>query len=280
MYGYLVAETGSLAGRALVLWRTGELSTTELRLLQRLEREKLAEVRVWAKAPALPVGAFSRLVPRVVADPASLGEGASGLLLLGDGDWPASGVEAAAARLRQPIVALTRAPRAERLGATGKLLRLYRDLPEDERVRFARARERERFRGTWILIISLLVTVFGISNAMLMSVSERFRDIGTMKCLGATSRFIRQIFLLEASFMGLVGGALGVVLGVIAAVVTYLFLYDSALVAHTLRAQLGALALASGQALLAAVALSVVAALYPARLAAGMVPADALRSNV
>jgi ABC-type antimicrobial peptide transport system permease subunit len=280
MYGYLVAETGSLAGRSLVVWPTGELGPGELRLLQRLEREKLAEVRVWSKAPALPPGALSQLTPRPFTEPGALGEGASGLLLMGDGAWPAAATVAVVSRLRQPIVAVTREPRAAGVDSSAKLVRLHRDLPDDERVRLLRTKERERFRGLWILVISLLVTVFGISNAMLMSVSERFRDIGTMKCLGATSRFIRQIFLLEASFMGLVGGALGVVLGLVAAFVTYLVLYDAALVVRTLRSELAALALASAQALLAAIVLSVVAALYPARLAARMVPADALRSNV
>jgi ABC-type antimicrobial peptide transport system permease subunit len=140
--------------------------------------------------------------------------------------------------------------------------------------------EREHFRALWIIVISLVVTVIGITNAMLMSVTERFRDIGTMKCLGATSRFIRQIFLLEASFMGLVGGAVGVVLGLLVSLATYFLLYDASLVLHTLQAELAAVALAAAEAMLAAVVLSVVAALYPARFAARMVPADALRSNI
>ena len=113
-----------------------------------------------------------------------------------------------------------------------------------------------------------------------MSVTERFRDIGTMKCLGATSSFIRRIFLLEASFMGLVGGAAGVVLGFIVSLGTYFVLYDVSLVMRTVGSSFGSLAIAAGQALLAAVVLSVVAALYPARFASRMVPADALRSNV
>ena len=42
----------------------------------------------------------------------------------------------------------------------------------------------------WIIILSLLVCVVGIVNAQLMAVTERFREIGTMKCLGALDRFI------------------------------------------------------------------------------------------
>lgn len=279
MYGYLAAETGGVAGRSLFVWVTGALSGNERRLLQRIEREKPTELRVLASAP-LPAGALSRLTPRAVAEPIRAAEGAAAILLLGDGAWPSAGLAESAARLRQPLVALSREPRGGGAPREVRAVRLFRELPADERAHLAQAHERERFRAGWILVISLLVTVFGISNAMLMSVSERFRDIGTMKCLGATSRFIRQIFLLEASFMGLVGGALGVLLGLLVALLTYLVLYDAALVAHTVRAELGALALSSLQALLAAVALSVIAALYPARLAARMVPADALRSNV
>ena len=63
----------------------------------------------------------------------------------------------------------------------------------------------------WIIVISLLVTVIGIANSMLMSVTERFRDIGTMRCLGALSGFVRTLFLVEAAFMGVVGGAFGAV---------------------------------------------------------------------
>ena len=147
-------------------------------------------------------------------------------------------------------------------------------------LRAPRTLQREHFRGLWIIAISLLVTVIGITNAMLMSVTERFRDIGTMKCLGATSRFIRRLFLLEAPFMGLVGGTLGVLLGLAFSLASYLLIYDASLVFHTFVAELPAVAFASAQALLASLVLSVVAALYPAQFAARMVPADALRTNI
>jgi ABC-type antimicrobial peptide transport system permease subunit len=279
-YGYLLAETGSLTRRPLAVVVTGELDGAELRLLERLEREQPSELRLWSQAPPLPVGAWKRPT-RLATDAATFAEGALCLLVLGGGPFPELDLAEVAARLRQPVVAVSRAPRDARVSGGGvTLVRLDRELPADERARLERALEREHFRGLWIIVISLLVTVIGISNAMLMSVTERFRDIGTMKCLGATSRFIRQIFLLEASFMGLVGGALGVLLGLTVSLATYFVLYDAALVLGTARAELVALSVAAGQALLASVALSVIAALYPARFAARMVPADALRSNV
>jgi hypothetical protein len=54
----------------------------------------------------------------------------------------------------------------------------------------------------WIIILSLLVCVVGIVNAQLMAVTERFREIGTMKCLGALDRFILRLFILESRLGG------------------------------------------------------------------------------
>jgi ABC-type antimicrobial peptide transport system permease subunit len=59
----------------------------------------------------------------------------------------------------------------------------------------------------------LLVAFVGILNAMLMSVTERFREIGTMKCLGALDGFIVRLFLLESFFQGAVGTTIGIIVG-------------------------------------------------------------------
>lgn len=275
MYGYLVAETGGLTRRSVGVIVTSAPSPAEQRFLQRLEHEKVGEVRVWPQSAS---AALSGLNPRSVTDPAKLAEGAACLLVLGSGALPGVSLSAVLEQPKKPVVGVTGDSRDAQLQAG--VVRLHRELPADERARLERNLQREHFRGLWIIVISLLVTVIGITNAMLMSVTERFRDIGTMKCLGATSSFIRRIFLLEASFMGLVGGAAGVVLGFIVSLGTYFVLYDVSLVMRTVGSSFGALAIAAGQALLAAVVLSVVAALYPARFASRMVPADALRSNV
>jgi ABC-type antimicrobial peptide transport system permease subunit len=111
-------------------------------------------------------------------------------------------------------------------------------------------------------------------------VTERFRDIGTMRCLGALSSFVRTLFLVEAAFMGVVGGALGALAGALFTMTTYLVPYGGALVLGAVGERPGALLLAALASILAGIVLSLLAALYPASTAARMVPADALRSTV
>jgi hypothetical protein len=279
MYGYLVAEAGNIRQRPIAVLLNGEPSGVEERLLQRLEQEQPSELRLWGSSRALPARTLSRLRPRSVTDAADLLDGAACLLVIGAVAPSARQLDHDAITSRRAIVAVTRVPQGEAWQSL-RPVALQRELGDEDRKRRDATLARERFRGAWIIGISLVVTVFGITNAMLMSVTERFRDIGTMKCLGATSRFIRQIFLLEACVMGLVGGALGVVLGLAVSCATCFGLYERALVLRTLYAEMGALSLAAAQSLLAALVLSVVSALYPARFAARMVPADALRSNV
>jgi hypothetical protein len=66
-------------------------------------------------------------------------------------------------------------------------------------------------RQIFLLSISFVVCMVGITNAMLMSITERFREIATMKCLGATDRYILLQFMMEAGLQGFFGGLLGVV---------------------------------------------------------------------
>ena len=64
-------------------------------------------------------------------------------------------------------------------------------------------------RQIWLVTLSLVVCTVGIANSMLMSVTERFKEIGTMKCLGAMDGFIVKLFLLEAGFLGILASVLG-----------------------------------------------------------------------
>jgi len=69
--------------------------------------------------------------------------------------------------------------------------------------------------ATIIGIITLLGAAVGLMNIMLVSVTERTREIGIRKAVGATASTIRQQFLIEAIVIGQLGGALGIVLGII-----------------------------------------------------------------
>lgn len=58
--------------------------------------------------------------------------------------------------------------------------------------------------------ISLIVSAIGITNTMMMSISERTKEIGVMKVIGAVISDIKQMFLVEAAIIGFIGGAIGV----------------------------------------------------------------------
>jgi putative ABC transport system permease protein len=80
---------------------------------------------------------------------------------------------------------------------------------------------------TGIALLSLLVGAIGIANIMLVSVTERTREIGIMKAVGARRSDVIKLFLIEASIIGVIGAALGTGLGVVAAwIATMPFLLD------------------------------------------------------
>lgn len=133
-------------------------------------------------------------------------------------------------------------------------------------------------RQIWLVGMALLVCGVGITNSMLMSVSERFREIGTMKCLGALNSLIVRLFLIEAIFMGFVASFAGWVLGFLG---IFLVRWGS------LGWNPGVTRLTFGLILLTLVGsvviggiITLIAALVPAQRAAQMPPAAALRTEV
>lgn len=126
----------------------------------------------------------------------------------------------------------------------------------------------------WIVFLSLLVCVVGIINAQLMSVTERFREIGTLKCLGALDRFIVRIFLIEATLQGLAGGILGALLGAVVAILSTIIRFGfSSLPYMPLFSIATAMLIAIGVGTL----LSLIGVLYPAIIASRMLPIEAMR---
>jgi putative ABC transport system permease protein len=120
-----------------------------------------------------------------------------------------------------------------------------------------------------IAAISLLVGGIGVMNIMLVSVTERIREIGLRKALGAPPRVIRRQFLVESSVLGFAGGLLGVGLGIVGAV----------LLPKVISQPIAISGLAAVGAIAVAVAIGVVFGVYPASRAARLAPIDALRGD-
>ncbi len=126
----------------------------------------------------------------------------------------------------------------------------------------------------WILILSLLVCAVGIVNAQLMAVTERFREIGTMKCLGALDRFVLRLFVLEAGMQGLAGSVVGAAAGAVFALLAGGARFGGAALHQVAMTHVAAsMAAATG----IGVALSLLGVLYPALVAARMQPVEAMR---
>ncbi|MGE5258798.1 MAG: FtsX-like permease family protein [Hyphomicrobiales bacterium] len=126
----------------------------------------------------------------------------------------------------------------------------------------------------WIIILSLLVCTVGIVNAQLMAVTERFREIGTMKCLGALDRFVLRLFILEAGMEGLAGSAGGALAGAAVALAGGLVRYGSLGMGQVAAAEA---AMSIAEATSIGIGLSLLGVLYPALVAARMQPVEAMR---
>ncbi len=119
-----------------------------------------------------------------------------------------------------------------------------------------------------IAFISLVVGGIGIMNIMLVSVTERTREIGLRKAVGAKRRNVLSQFLIEAVTLALIGGLLGIVLGAGGAVAATSFVDDFSAVVG-----LDAIAIA----ILFSMAVGLFFGIYPAYRASRLNPIDALR---
>ncbi len=133
--------------------------------------------------------------------------------------------------------------------------------------------------------ITLLIAGIGIMNTMMVSLMERTREIGTLKSLGLKNRTVLSIFICEASFIGLLGGYLGSILGFLTAKVIAELLNSSiALEWYGLTAYAGILIsipplniMMVLAAIVFGLLVSVSFSLYPAWRASRLNPVDALR---
>jgi putative ABC transport system permease protein len=115
--------------------------------------------------------------------------------------------------------------------------------------------------------VSLIVGGIGIMNIMLVSVTERTKEIGVRVAIGATEEDVQRQFLLESVVLSLLGGAIGIVVGI----------GSSILINYVLHWTVSVSALAVGAAVIFSTAIGVAFGYYPARKAARLDPIEALR---
>jgi putative ABC transport system permease protein len=120
---------------------------------------------------------------------------------------------------------------------------------------------------TGVAVISLLVGSIGIANIMLVSVTERTREIGIMKAVGAQNTDVLQLFLVEAVVLGVVGAVAGIALGAVGAVAATAYVG----LPLVFPVEWAGIAVAVG------ILVGALAGLYPAWSAARTDPIDALR---
>jgi len=262
-------DIGEVKGATIGVVVCGALQDHEKAFLDQVLKQKPAEVR-----------GINLTMPGVTpSDEHAMGKDTDLCLVLGNAAGCPSALSTLTAGMKHAIVLDTSEGRTfAGAPAPAKARELFFVGQKDEQDRLIAAEKTAQFRTVWIVVISLLVTVIGIANALLMSVTERFKEIGTMKCLGALSGFIRQLFLIESAVIGVVGSIVGCLIGIVFPLLAYTLAYSAQTVLGSLN--YGQLAGMAFSCMLAGLLLSIGAAIYPATIAARMIPAMALRSNV
>ena len=132
------------------------------------------------------------------------------------------------------------------------------------------------FRRLW-MAVALLICTAGVLNAIVMSVTERIKEIGTLKCLGSRNIHVIEIFLFESVLLGLVGGVLGGLLGYAAALLNFVATVGAKYLT-------GAMAASAAMNILVCIGisagLSLLASVVPVFMAAKVEPAAAMRYEV
>lgn len=138
--------------------------------------------------------------------------------------------------------------------------------------------KKQRDQQIWLMVLSSMLCLVGITNTMLMSVTERIREIGTLKCLGALDRFIVRLFMIESIFIGIVGSLIGAILGYILMLIQVGLVLEFRMILFGNYLEL--LFKGVSLAVISGTVLTVLAAIYPTYVAARMKPVDAMRVEV
>ena len=129
-------------------------------------------------------------------------------------------------------------------------------------------------REYWLLGTSLVVCLVGVTIALQMSVMERIKEIGTIKCLGALDSFVIRMFLIEALLLGTLSSIVGGAGGLASSALMHAGVYGTVTWSVAPWTGLGVDGMLT---MIAGSGLSILAALYPTRLAARMQPVEAMR---
>jgi putative ABC transport system permease protein len=142
----------------------------------------------------------------------------------------------------------------------------------------ASALAEQRDQRIWIMTLSAILCLVGITNTILMSVTERFREIGTLKCLGAIDEFVVRLFLIENAFIGALASAAGALLGYALGIIQVGAVFEFSLLDGGMLARV--FASSTGKAVGIGTLLTLLAAAYPAYVASRMRPVDAMRVEI
>ena len=128
----------------------------------------------------------------------------------------------------------------------------------------------------WVLIISLIVCTISNTTTMILNVHKRYREIGTMKCIGAFDITILLLFLVESMILGISGGIIGFIIGcsfsTLSAWINYGIVFLNKIV--VMQMILGSLL-----AFFFVVIISILGSAYPAWRASKMLPIEAMKAT-
>lgn len=125
----------------------------------------------------------------------------------------------------------------------------------------------------WVSIISIIVCIITIFNSMLISVAERYKEIGVMKCLGAKNSLVMKLFITEALLIGVSGGFSGFI-------IAFVFTSPLLFIQFGFLLPLPSYLYIFTTSIFLAITISIIATIYPAYYASKINPVEALRYEV